>query len=218
MDRASGSGVFARDPDALLDLIELALSEELQKQEENKAVCEVCARWLDQYSLNWREDVSQDDMCSETAILNAVSRILGTDRYAEMLPYVYRARQNARARTAWRIDGTLREFPKFKPVNLWFDYPIHTVEQDGALQDMDIAGESSPPWQKAKKQRKSNKKNEEKKEQQSFENAVKNCNFGDPPTIKNLSESLGLSERTVWRKIEKYDYEVKNGKVFKKKT
>lgn len=218
MDRASGSGVFARDPDALLDLIELELSEELQKQEENKAVYEVCARRLDQYSLSWREDVSQDDMCSETAMLNTVSRILGTDRYAEMLPYVYRARQSARARTAWRIDGTLREFPKFKPVNLWFDYPVHTVEQDGALQDMDIAGEASAPWQKAKKQRKSNKKDEAKKEQQSFENAVENCNFGDPPTIKNLSESLGLSERTVWRKIEKYDYEVKNGKVFKKKT
>lgn len=36
MDRASGSGVFARDPDALLDLIELDLTEELLKQEENK--------------------------------------------------------------------------------------------------------------------------------------------------------------------------------------
>ena len=32
MDRASGLGVFARDPDALLDLIELPVSEELRKQ------------------------------------------------------------------------------------------------------------------------------------------------------------------------------------------
>ena len=37
MDRASGSGVFARDPDAMLDMIELELSEEALKQEENKA-------------------------------------------------------------------------------------------------------------------------------------------------------------------------------------
>lgn len=36
MDRASGSGVFARDPDALLDLIELEPTEALMKQEENK--------------------------------------------------------------------------------------------------------------------------------------------------------------------------------------
>lgn len=32
MDRASGSGVFARDPDALLDMIELHISEDLAKQ------------------------------------------------------------------------------------------------------------------------------------------------------------------------------------------
>ena len=29
MDRASGSGVFARDPDALIDLIELELTEDV---------------------------------------------------------------------------------------------------------------------------------------------------------------------------------------------
>lgn len=46
MDRASGSGVFARDPDALLDLIELDLNDNLLKQEENKAVCEVCQHLL----------------------------------------------------------------------------------------------------------------------------------------------------------------------------
>ena len=39
MDRASGSGVFARDPDALLDLIELEPTDALLKQEENKAIC-----------------------------------------------------------------------------------------------------------------------------------------------------------------------------------
>ena len=38
MDRASGSGVFARDPDALLDLIELEVSDDLITQQENNAV------------------------------------------------------------------------------------------------------------------------------------------------------------------------------------
>ena len=41
MDRASGSGVFARDPDALLDLIELEVNDDLIKQETNKAQCDV---------------------------------------------------------------------------------------------------------------------------------------------------------------------------------
>lgn len=47
MDRASGSGVFARDPDAMLDMIELELSEDVLKAEENKAVCAACKQYLD---------------------------------------------------------------------------------------------------------------------------------------------------------------------------
>ena len=46
MDRASGSGVFARDPDALLDLIELELDENMTARQENRAVCKACLRAL----------------------------------------------------------------------------------------------------------------------------------------------------------------------------
>lgn len=31
--------------------------------------------------------------------------------------------------TAWRIEGTLREFPSFEPVDVWFNYPIHVMER-----------------------------------------------------------------------------------------
>ena len=63
MDRASGSGVFARDPDALLDLIELETTDALVKQVENKAICQVCIEWLKHYD-GLLDGVSQDDMCS----------------------------------------------------------------------------------------------------------------------------------------------------------
>ena len=52
MDRASGSGVFARDPDALLDLIELPIGEDLRKQEINNAVGRACTAAL-QAAGNW---------------------------------------------------------------------------------------------------------------------------------------------------------------------
>ena len=42
MDRASGSGVFARDPDAMLDMIELELSEDVLKAEENLSLIHIC--------------------------------------------------------------------------------------------------------------------------------------------------------------------------------
>ena len=69
MDRASGSGVFARDPDALLDLIELETTEELMKQPENKAVCEACRQYLDAH-YKWEDELSQDDLLSSYQMLN----------------------------------------------------------------------------------------------------------------------------------------------------
>lgn len=56
MDRASGSGVFARDPDALLDLIELEPTEALMQQEENKAICNACKMYLDS-RFAWQDDL-----------------------------------------------------------------------------------------------------------------------------------------------------------------
>ena len=48
MDRASGSGVFARDPDALMDMIELYVDDELRRKVEAEAVAG-CARAEDRY-------------------------------------------------------------------------------------------------------------------------------------------------------------------------
>ena len=67
MDRASGSGVFARDPDALIDLVELELNDDILKQEKTKAVCKVCEGWLYKYDKLYH--ASQDDLCSETQML-----------------------------------------------------------------------------------------------------------------------------------------------------
>lgn len=47
MDRASGSGVFARDPDALLDMLELHVSDELRAQLEARRVGGWCEAWMD---------------------------------------------------------------------------------------------------------------------------------------------------------------------------
>lgn len=73
-DRASGSGVFARDADALLDMIQLRVPESMQ------SFCGV----------------------SDGA-------------------------------SAWRIEPVLREFPEPGPIDVWFDYPLHFVDQSGQL-------------------------------------------------------------------------------------
>ena len=148
IDRASGSGVFARDPDALLDLIELPVSEDLRKQEINSAAGRACR--LSLQAAGKLGSVSQDDLYSETAALRACESVLGPEEYRDTLKAVEAAKKAAEARTAWRIEGTLREFPKFPPVNVWFDYPIHREEWTGVLDDIDPE-EEVPGWTRRKK-------------------------------------------------------------------
>ena len=83
MDRASRSGVFARDPDAILDVIELELPPERR-----------------------RADVS-----------------------------------------AWRIEGTLREFARFAHVDVWFNYPVHVLEHFDPADE--IAPHLAPPYEES---------------------------------------------------------------------
>lgn len=217
MDRASGSGVFARDPDTLLDLIELELNDDLLKQEENKAVCAVCIEWLNKHSKGWSEEVSQDDQCSEKQMLASSERLLGLNPYQSMLQDVYAARQAVQQRTAWRIEGTLREFPKFKPVNLWFKYPMHQVDDNKILKDLETEGEK-PPWKKAMEKRKP-KEEKQKEIKNSTENAYENCSFDGEVTLKSMAEYLTLSEKSVRNRLNKLgNYEINNGIVMRKST
>lgn len=113
MDRASGSGVFARDPDALIDLVELELNDDILKQEKNKAVCKVCEGWLYKYDKLYH--ASQDDLCSETQMLALCREYLENNAYECVIEDVGKVRKEVESRSAWRIEGTLREFPKFTP-------------------------------------------------------------------------------------------------------
>lgn len=199
MDRASGSGVFARDPDALLDLIELPVSDDLRKQERNQAVQQVCTAALK--AAGQLGEVSQDDLCSERAAPEACKSVLHTQEYQNMIANADAAKAAVDARTAWRIEGTLREFPKFKPINLWFEFPVHRTDESGILEDVDPE-EAAPPWERAVKKRKNNAKTERESKIQEFESAVNECNFGEPPTKKQLAEFLGITERSVGDRLK----------------
>lgn len=201
MDRASGSGVFARDPDAMLDMIELEPTEALKKQEGDKAVVDVCKEWLNRCVANWEDSVSQDHLCSHTAMMLTCQKLLSPATFKALGDAAETARGAAAGRTAWRIEGTLREFPRFEPVNLWFDYPVHHVDLVGSLKDIDAEGEA-PPWQKAVLKRKKGVEADRKDKNLEFEQAVAGANFGEPPTKKQLAEYLGISERTVFDRLK----------------
>ena len=215
MDRASGSGVFARDPDALLDLIELDTTEALMKQEENKAVCEACRLYLDAH-FKWQEDLSQDDLLNSNVMLNYCENKLDRWQFKTLQGQVEAARNRVRNLSAWRIEGTLREFPKFDPVNLWFSYPIHKVDEVGSLKDIQPDAEL-PPWKKGTESNKKNAKDRKAERRRAVEAALEGSNFGDNPSVDNVADYLGVSKRTARDRIlEHGGYEIENGIVRKK--
>lgn len=213
MDRASGSGVFARDPDALIDLVELELNDDILKQEKNKAVCKVCEGWLYKYDKLYH--ASQDDLCSETQMLALCREYLENNAYECVIEDVGKVRKEVESRSAWRIEGTLREFPKFAPVNLWFKYPVHSIDNIGVLKDIAV-DDGMPTWKKnfAKKKTDAERKNERKN---SLETAFEACGIDDKVTVKSMAEYMGVTEKTVRNRLKEHGgFWIDEGQVGKK--
>lgn len=213
MDRASGSGVFARDPDALIDLVELELNDDILKQEKNKAICKVCEGWLYKYDKLYH--ASQDDLCSETQMLALCREYLENDAYECVIEDVGKARKTVESRSAWRIEGTLREFPKFAPVNLWFKYPVHNIDNIGVLKDIAV-DDGMPTWKKnfSKKKTDAERKNERKN---SLETAFEACGIDDKVTVKAMAEYMGVTEKTVRNRLKEHGgFWIDEGQVGKK--
>ena len=215
MDRASGSGVFARDPDAMLDMIELELSEDVLKQEENKAVCAACRQYLDAH-FKWQDDLSQDDLCSSYQMLNYCENRLDRWQWENLKRIVEAAKNRARAVTAWRIEGTLREFPKFPAVNLWFDYPCHRLDDVGTLGDIQPETEL-PPWKKGAAKNKKSAADRKEERRRALEEAVENGNFGEEPAVRDVADYLGIAERSVRDRVKEHGgYVIEDGVIHKK--
>ncbi|KMO86082.1 DNA primase [Megasphaera cerevisiae DSM 20462] len=150
MDRASGSGVFARDPDALIDMIQLDVNDSL-------------------------------------------------------------------GRTAWRLEGTLREFKSFDPLNVWFDYPIHKIDRSGTLQDAKTPSELSQK-ERGKKGLESQTRSASERRSR-YQEAFDACQFAAEDsivTIDAIAQYFEVDEKTVKRDINSKrigNFTYKNGIV-----
>ena len=152
MDRASGSGVFARDPDAQLDMIELEM-----------------------------DDATRNSLADSGA-------------------------------TAWRLEGNLREFETFKPVDFWFHYPIHYLDGQGALQELPAIGTAAAGRLINGKSKTAEQCSEEFRLAYQFENMD-----GKGVTVQDMAAHLGLAERTIRERIKKMggEFILDNGTILK---
>ena len=97
-------------------------------------MCKTCYKWIKRFSKDG--EVSQDDLCSARTMLELSAELLQSNTYKLMIEDIKKVKAENKSRTAWRIDGTLREFPKFEPIDLWFDYPIHRIDDTNILKDL----------------------------------------------------------------------------------
>lgn len=216
MDRASGSGVFARDPDALLDMIELPISEQLRKTEEDKAVCAVCKDWLRRFLPDYDSEVSQDEEQSRSRMMEHCGNHLKRNSIDLMQKDIAAAVRSVQTRTAWRLDGTLREFPKFPAVNVWFDYPIHKADLLGVLKDIDPDNSGYYDGSRNLSKRKSNKERKADRGTE-IDIAFEGCVVDGIATIEDIIKATGKSEDTVRRHLKEHGgFWIENSKVGRK--
>lgn len=96
--------------------------------------------------------------------------------------------------SAWRIEGTLREFPAFDALNLWFDYPIHKLDTTGVLKNCNFEGDFNPPYKKnfSKKNTKSENKKGRMESLMTAFTAEENNGQAD---INDMATYLGVGEK-----------------------
>lgn len=218
MDRASGSGVFARDPDAMLDLIELTPTEAVRDQLKQRAACAVCKSFLD--ARGYAEAYGPDEALSGARMMDICKEHLGAADLRALYAAITDAEEKALKRTAWRIEGTLREFERFEPVNLWFDYPVHRLD-DALLTDLEPendfrvvgAAGAKARWQKTTPEERV------KKKQMELDNAFEISKQDDGTvTVDSMAQYLSVTPKTLKARLNKDKRFLTDGKEVVRKA
>lgn len=202
MDRSSGSGVFARDPDAIIDLVELELTEEIVKQRTEKAAAKIYQTAIQVLNQDYyKQEITLDDLESRYQMQQhfdkAVPNIMDRQPYLEQVKKKTHAIEIS---SGWRIEGTLREFPKVKPTNVWFSYPVHHVDESGVLADISL-DDATPTWKKNLEKANQGKKESAKDKQDKVINAIQVLDDGiEPVTIDSLVEYFSSNEKPISEK------------------
>lgn len=141
-DRSSGSGVFARDPDAIVDFLPLNvdLAEPVLR---DALLTELIASEADNvfYDGDWREVISYDDQAVPKNFLASLQRLFGEEPSKPIFAAVKRFCTDFSA-TGWEISYTVRDFKTTKDHRVWFNYPLHTDAHADLLADCVPDGEN----------------------------------------------------------------------------
>ena len=218
-DRSSGSGVFARDPDVILDMIQLNLKKDKRESLVDDAVRNAICDTLADLFENWRELVTLDDGFPVHDLTVEAQALLNDKQRNVLSANLYDARTKARAVTGWRIEGTLREFPTFPPKRVLFDFPLHYDDENNYLANAKADGEQEERKSKPKKEK--NNANDDKKStsQNKLAEIWETLAQNDPNYychVYDLAELMEITADSVRRIVRKNkDFECVRGFVSK---
>lgn len=199
-DRSSGSGVFARDPDAILDIIELNVTEAMRKAATDRKIADEVAAVLDETTDGWRgkkpddwkKELGQDAVIVAEQIAAYAKEKIGERLEVHLAPL----RHSLGQMTAWRMECTLREFAPMPPRCFWFRHPFHTMEQAETLSDAKAEGEE-PAWKAQQEATKEAKAAARKERVERVAMAFSTLSLDGNVKWEKLSEESGIEELSV---------------------
>lgn len=204
IDRMSGSGVLARDPDAIIDLLELEYTTEANALLKDYWERKIIYNTLDTYSPGWLEDVpDEDDLERMDVLRNCYTYRLSKKVKAEMTERLERELAAIDNIIPIRLSASVREFPPFAPINVYFKYPIHLFDIAEAFID-------AKPIDQVRSNPKAYDKEEKKKKLKIYyTRMIDEENYVE---VEEMAKALNVSEKTVMNYLrEMPEFEVVSG-------
>lgn len=207
-DRSSGSGVFARDPDAIIDLLPLNV-DTAEPVLKDTLLTEIISKGADKifFDGDWRDEVSLDAQATPRTFLESLQRIFGPNEIADIIASVKEFSSNFSA-SGWNVSYTVRDFKTPHDHRLWFMYPIHTDIHSDLLRDCVAEGENPKTF--FSKGRKAIKQKIDKREECKSAIALDPTQF---KTVKDIVERFEVSDDSVRRWGKYCGYKVVNNEI-----
>ena len=211
MDRASGSGVFARDPDAMIDLLPLdadAARAVLQQRMECDAMhAAILADPGGKATLN---QISEDDKIVPNKLEGALLSLWGETRLDPVRKARAEAAKDCESITGWRASFTLREFATPKPQNFWFAYPRHLTDDENYLSDAQPEGDSIAQSSHRARTKKDNTRKQDKLT--AFKQIVE-CDPTRIWTVQKAMEQMGVKKSAIYKYVKNLGWTIDKGVI-----
>lgn len=130
IDRMSGSGVLARDPDAIVDLLELEYTNDAKQWIQDKDMKDTITRYLDTYASDWKDNIPDADFDDIEFLEECTKYRLNGETKSKMRAELMQKLESAEHITPIRFSASVREFPPMNPRTVYFKHPLHYADTD----------------------------------------------------------------------------------------